>query len=330
MKALAATLMLSVFAGCDSTTLIASACRDGECTLMDSPDSDTPPTCSVGATDIAIGVINSPEKVDTTLFTLCLPHDLPKHNDGTVECSVRATFKNEEATRRNCDDVFQGKIDTDEYGTVYCALEQLTREKPLADQGPGFYFDSESDAIAEMCSRSNGQRIAFMPENLLYVLEEFRVDAHCEFATANLAAADVLNNPEDAVYLAIDNCSVPKQTAAAERKVGTPCEPRPIYGDDFHIFETYLEPDAQTCGTGMCMAFHIDGNISPDCDPKVQNCVSEELLRDRAVCTCRCSADDPGDAELCTCPDDYTCSPMLRNGEAAGGYCVKSSITTPR
>jgi hypothetical protein len=133
----------------------------------------------------------------------------------------------------------------------------------------------------DTCPRSSA-RLGFEPENLLYVLEDFTVEVHCESEAANL------------------NCSVPKQTADGARNLGAPCEPTPINGAEFDITETYLEPDAQHCGSGMCMAFHLEGSIAPDCDPLTQTCVDEILLRDRAVCTCRCSADDPGDAELCT------------------------------
>lgn len=291
MKKMAATLFFSVSAGivsCDSTTLI-----------------DEP--CTFTATDLKINVINSAEKPNRSLSTICLPRDLPRDDNGNVDCSVRASFRTEEATRRNCSEVFKGEAATDEYGVVYCALEQLSSETPRT----GFYFDSDSTDLAENCPRSPA-RLGFEPENLLYVLEEFTVEVHCESRPSN------------------SSCSVPVQTADAARNLGAPCAPSPIDGDEFDIAETSLEPDPQRCGSGMCMAFHLEGSIAPDCDPLTQTCVDEMFLRDRAVCTCRCSADEPGDAELCTCPDDYTCAPMLRSGAAAGGYCVKSSITTPR
>lgn len=270
------------------------------------------PGCTLSTIDKVVGVNNVPDHPESYLSSLCLPEKLMLRPDGKVRCELRATaFESPEIARRVCADSFHSQVQLAEDGSAYCTLNQLTRSQPLALQGPGFYYDETSSALARVCRGGGGvQRLGFVPDNLMYILDYLHLDLHCELASAERAGADTS-----------EGCPIPLQTAGAARDVGKPCV---LPGDPpvFDITQRYLGGPAPECGTGMCLAYGLHGSAAPDCDPELQTCLDPKAVHDRVRCTCRCSASEPGDAELCACPDGYSCEPLLRDGPAAGGYCV--------
>jgi hypothetical protein len=273
------------------------------------------PQCRITSIDKLVRVHNVPDHPESYLSTVCLPEPLPSMDDGRVQCEVRVRFDDVETARRVCVDNFHVPGRFDEDGQPYCPLRQLTSEEPLALQGPGFFYDDSSSLATTVCRPPGGQRIGFVPDDLLYVLESFKLAIHCELSHADAGGND---------------CVTPAQTVSAQQHVGQACSLAPPTADKFSISSTYFGSPALECGSGMCMAYGLNGSIAADCDSTVQTCLTPEAVRRHTRCTCRCSATDPGDAELCACPSGFACQPLLRDGPATSGYCVDRQLLPPR
>ena len=269
------------------------------------------PHCTIVAIDKYLGVRNLPEHPESYLQSICLPQALPRMEDGGVQCEVRAHFDDMETARRVCVDHFQVPGRLDEEGVPYCPLRQATAQRPLALQGPSFYYDDSSSTATSTCRKGGSQRIGFVPDNLLYILDAFKLSIHCELSHADAGELD---------------CVTPSQTASAERYTGQACALAQPTSEGFNISATYLGTPAVECGSGMCLAYGLNGSAAADCDPAMQTCLDEKSVREHTRCTCRCSATDPGDAELCKCPSGFACEPLLRNGPTADGYCVDERL----
>lgn len=120
--------------------------------------------------------------------------------------------------------------------------------------------------------------------------------------------------------------------------VGDPCTPEQIPMGGFDDNEAYVETSSVQCETRVCMVYKLAGD--PRCPVDGPNaataptaCSAPEVIRpmqaevDRRIyCTCRCDAPNAAFA-TCTCPDGYSCQPVLELGGPGvqGSYCVKKS-----
>jgi hypothetical protein len=269
-----------------------------------------------GAIDRVVRVENSADETDRYLETICLPHPLPVRGEDGVDCQVHVVFDSDEVTRRHCANEFVALPDRAADGTLLCPVRQLSRDAARDAALHGFFYVADATSSQDECGAP--QRLAFTPENLLYILEPFSLRMHCEYAIANLAGAAVLDNPGGVVYLATDSCSVSAQTPSARRKVGAPCNSAPLYADGFDFSESFLDSGSVQCGSGMCLTYHVDGRASSQRDD------SED--KPNISCSCRCSSDELEPGPLCSCPQGFSCESILRGGPAAGGYCVDEQL----
>ncbi|MAC28706.1 MAG: hypothetical protein CMN29_11270 [Sandaracinus sp.] len=129
----------------------------------------------------------------------------------------------------------------------------------------------------------------------------------------------------------------------AARGAGDPCIPESVPADGFSPGEVFLETSHVGCATLLCMVDQRDatGPLDPslsreeclerglaDCDAQP----TEEAIAARAYCTCRCSAAEPGELELCACPSGYSCADdlvELGGPGIRGGYCVRGGAGAP-
>lgn len=315
-------------AACETSSQVASACVDSDCSKA-SGALENDALCTWAAVDFDVGVRNCVDCDEPTLRELCLPHNLPKADDGLVACELRATFEDDEVTQRNCQEVFQSQV-AGQPGQRYCVLHQLDALQAELSDTPGFYYEDEQDdpLVWRLCSQP--ARLRFAPADLLGAPDYFVVNVHCELsATGTDPEAD---SPMLPSHDTANSCAPPPQSPAAGDAVGQTCISRTplLEGSDSRgIYVTH----ADECGEGVCLSYHkppfiqcptpassgADAGTTPSvttCSPKVPH----------TTCSCRCSADDPGTAELCTCPEGFKCALVLRDGPAAGGYCVDERV----
>lgn len=317
-------LTVAIFgaAACSQTTQVASACKAGQCDGEVAPIRTDPPTCTLAIWE---GLTTfSSNHIQAGVAIMCMDHPLPRLENGSVECDVKLSLENDEETQRACRDIFAASAHSDG-GPKYCWVPRRASGNAGA---VGAYYDEASDQVHDRCGRARqGLAVdlgAFEPEGHSVTLE-----AQCRYGVAYLPGVDVLDNPDDQVYLSTDSCFFPDQASDAARWVGRSCEPRVVVPPDgFSAAEAYLDGASAQCGTGMCMVFHIHGRVDAACDEtRGDHCVDPQGVEDRIQCTCRCDADDPGAAKLCQCPNGYQCVPMVKgSGAASGSYCVDASI----
>lgn len=123
-------------------------------------------------------------------------------------------------------------------------------------------------------------------------------------------------------------------SACTTPEVGAPCMPEQIPENGFNKAEAYVETSSVQCETRVCLVYQLEG-VPGDCTPVTcaeddPNCVervcaSEEEVRDRVYCSCRCKAPS-ADFAQCECPAGYTCEEILEEGGPGvqGSYCVNA------
>ena len=96
----------------------------------------------------------------------------------------------------------------------------------------------------------------------------------------------------------------------------------------FVATESYLETSSVQCRTRVCMVYQLRGDPRKPCDafPSDPDCADPASINNRIFCTCRCRAPSDPDANVCDCPDGYTCTEILDLGGPGiqGSYCVKN------
>lgn len=110
--------------------------------------------------------------------------------------------------------------------------------------------------------------------------------------------------------------------------VGDPCLPESIPAGGFRDSEAYIETSSVQCRTRVCMVYRLAGDPSPDCGGVAGVvCPSDQEIRDRVYCTCRCDGPADSTTSFCECPEGFSCEPVLELGGAGirGSYCVRSN-----
>jgi hypothetical protein len=188
------------------------------------------------------------------------------------------------------------------------AVTEVDGGEPVLAAGDGYFYDDFSDLPQIACSGDVKTMINFTVEaspwdgvNVVLTTSETR-DAAGEVDRALICE--------------------PIQGSAP---VGTACLPtRTVFDDSQVVLETRVD----ACGDGVCMAYHLGGDVDPSCEEPSggqTQCATKPQIEERVYCTCRCDG-PPGAADLCDCPSDFTCVdavPTLEPG-LAGSYCVKN------
>ena len=133
---------------------------------------------------------------------------------------------------------------------------------------------------------------------------------------------------------AVNGCSTPA--------VGAPCLPEQVPADGFNQLEAYIESSSVQCQTRVCMVYKLAGDPTPDCKMgmdtvdskgaivKGHQCSVATEAQQRIYCTCRCKAPANTDFATCTCPDGFSCTNVLDQGDPGvrGSYCTKNGTFT--
>jgi hypothetical protein len=309
----------ALLAACENSTNVGSACVDGVCPEALTNQADA---CLLTVQEATFEL----ELLANEIFSLvCLGSELQRNQEGLagvrvyyvinvgaepfVACTDRAFLK-------PVHDALSDQLRNDYPHAEVCELNQLAivrtdAEEPVVAEGDGFYYDDFSEDLETDCYDFQS-RLAF---------------------TANAAAwpgvfvhvvASQLRD-QDGEYDSELAC----EPRAGSDPVGTPCVPadRSVYSDGEAIIETRSE----SCGDGLCMAYHLDGDIDPSCEPSESRvCVPEEDVAARLYCTCRCGG-PPGTPNLCDCPTGFSCVNVVSDpgSDFAGSYCVADGDGTP-
>jgi hypothetical protein len=308
-------MLVACLAACEETSQVGSGCVDGVCPEALSREDDA---CKI-TSGIAELALSTGEHLSA-----CLATPLRRYEDGTVQArvlyqlpalgeqTVRCT---ERAYLKPVDEELRAAYRRDNPGGDVCELNQLAviqvdGGEPTIAAGGGFYFDDFSNDLAVECGPGSAGRIVIT------------LDAQAWEATTVListievvGASGGIPNPE--------LCD----PIRGSEPIGTQCLPsQRVYHDSQAVIETR----SAECGDGVCIAYYLNGDTDARCaldnmsrNPDV-DCAPLQEIVDRTYCTCRCDA-PPGSAELCQCPEDFSCVDIVDlRDDVAGSYCVKN------
>jgi hypothetical protein len=307
-------LFCLVLAACEELRQIGSQCRNGLCELDPAPNS---PTCLVATQNLRL-YPNLEESV------LPCSHPRQVRNDsGLTPCEMYWSAIDPLAVPpvlQNCSG-FLTPADAVPDAGPRCRVTQVSVANdgaPSADTEGFYYLDQAPDDLP-VCDDGMGPG-AFRYTAGISLPEGVRHDIVC--TTTQTAG------PGGALR-AID----PEECAEAERDVssgtiGAPCSPTLQPAAGFAQASASLETSNRDCGAAHCMVFHVEGVVSDACaddptaiDPPLQ-CASDAA--ERIYCSCRCDVPESESEPACTCPSDFSCTPVIEQGQFAGSYCVRS------
>jgi hypothetical protein len=320
---IAAALALSAvaLAGCEETTSVGSGCVNGNCPQALSRNDDA---CSVSVLTAEFAV-RAPADV-RPLPIVCLPTPYTRRDNGTIDARVYYFLPEDADPSIGCTDKpFLRPVSAairEEYAehsadAEMCELRQLAitdgdSGDPLVAAGDGFFYDDFTSLIETECTSPHG--IQF---------------------TANAAAWDglhvIVTTTEKRDAAGKIDPALSCEPIQGGAPVGTACLPTQTVFDDSHVV---IETRVEACGDGLCMAYHLGGDVDPSCEePDLQDgmivhgphCATPRQVEERVYCTCRCDG-PPGAADLCECPDGFACIDVIPTLEPAlgGRYCVRN------
>lgn len=127
-----------------------------------------------------------------------------------------------------------------------------------------------------------------------------------------------------ALVVCLSACALDSGSNNKPFVVGEACLPEQIPEGGGNSNEAYVETQSSQCQGNACIMFRLQGDPTQLCeDTPVPECASRAEVEARVYCTCRCASDDG--ADLCTCPEGFSCFPILDLGPPGvqGSYCVK-------
>ena len=297
-------LHIVVFAACESRTEVGSACPDGICPQLRALEGEA---CTITAYAAEIAV-DSQGGGDPPLTGICLPRPLEVDAEGRVGCTVRWTF-DENAAVTSCDEL-PFLLPGDSSGS--CFVRQVPSPARVPDAGDGWFYD---DSEARMQECRSGRAIAFT-ENAAPVSVTVKIEC--------LGATTVTAEEE----LAVIDPSECSQPGASSSEVGAACMPESMPEGGYADQEAVLETASSQCESNACLVYQLRGDPSPDCAPDPSTnlvCTTATEVERRMYCSCRCDAPDGDPGPFCTCPDEFSCVPILDQGPPGlrGSYCVR-------
>ncbi|MDD9939546.1 MAG: hypothetical protein OXU20_00660 [Myxococcales bacterium] len=290
------------------------------------------------------------EIISKQLGAVCLPHELTWLDDGLVDCVVHWELPAPQSglpvgTPTSCDDLpFLSEVSDDQPslagGGARCRLEQLPVRNGDVAAGSGWFYDDFSEELRG-CNPDTPQRIAFSsdahPPSGVTVLLECGQQVIEGGGGSCDGDDDCLRGEQCVDGLCRPGPGTCDQAGGGNPdRVGEACMPESVPESGFDDREAYLETNNPQCGGNACLVYQLSGDPRPDCveivcppdDPACtpRFCATQEEVRERLYCSCRCDVPEGVDAELCGCPEDFSCVPVLRRGGpgVAGSYCVRT------
>ena len=281
--------------------------------------------------------------------TKCMPRPLEPDINGAVPCAIAHVMP-------TCDCTLPG-FRPPSASVVAAAQAQMQR---IGRCGPGTASDCPPICVceveqlvgpaAEECRNSPTNT----SEGWCYVDPEFGIGSEelvngCPSAQKRqIRFRDVPTNPGINLIMCTDHR--PSGVLGPERNgaIGDACihwnETVPRFSG-FSNAEVSIEIGSPQCSSGLCLANHFAGRVTcpygqvesgqeclvPGSGDPVQAAVqpqdSTRRSTDAVYCSCRCAG--PGPGPFCSCPQGYSCTPLvddigLAAGSAiAGSYCIK-------
>jgi hypothetical protein len=304
---------LVVLAGCEELREIGSQCHNGLCEVDPVPNG---PACLVSTRSGRL--IPNLEEGE-------LPCGQPRHPrdaDGVVACDVYWRAADPRAVPpilEQCSGFLSPGAPTLD-GTPACRVAQVAVSEggALEAGAEGFYYLDRVPHDSAVCN--DGMRPGgFRYTAGIQVPDGVRHDVECTTTQTSLPDRDLTSiDPAQCARL---------EAPVAPGIIGASCSPALQPEAGFDQSSASIETANRDCGPAACMVFHVYGALSGDCvdvltvsDP-TPACARDE---DHVYCSCRCDV-QPGEANPeCSCPDDFSCTPVISHGAFAGSYCVRS------
>jgi hypothetical protein len=310
-------------ASCESTTQVGSGCKNGVCPRESSISSRA---CVVSSTYMEVAIAR-PDNADPdgALQALCLPRALGTNSSGLIDCRVTwllntGTHAPEEAapSPERCSDLpFLEPAGAGEPDNA-CVMQQVSAAAS-AEGAEGWYYDDE---IGDLCA--DGRPGVHVTAGAL-PWSRVTVQVEC-------ALIQAVDDQGKLVDVAASECG--EVTDASAENVGAACMPDGIPEGGFDPREAWVQTFSDDCDLGTCLTLGLHGDpTATDCEHGEDiGCPSDEEIERTQYCSCRCDAPagDPG--ELCECPEDYSCVPVIADGPAGvrGSYCVRDDSLSDR
>jgi hypothetical protein len=288
---------------------------------------------------------------------LCMPRPLQVEADGKVQCVItQATYQPPDcgcaepgtrpapagvvaAVRERLESLEQCGGDTGRSCELYClcqldqftgaAEEQCRTSLSLTGTDAGWcYVDPEhgigEPAVVASCPASQRRQVRFGEPSTRAGLITF------------IACSDRTTSPSlgPARSGAIGDACIPSSEAVPT-----------FSGSDSD--EVSVEIGSRQCSSGLCLSNHFRGRVTcpygqdvdsipPECrvpgsgDPVTIAVETQDSTRrsmDSVYCSCRCAG--PGPGPFCSCPQRYSCTPLVddiglpASSAIAGSYCIR-------
>jgi hypothetical protein len=335
----AALIAIATLAGCETSQQLASACRHGVCTQASSVAA---PACVLNEWTASVE-FKLVEPVDP-VYAICGPH----RGDGdALSCKLYWSLDKDVLPSgesfHGCGDLAALEdVSADELRRWSHPPAHVCRIKAVAvDNGQpaagasGWYMDDFSTDFMRSCSPSSSMRLVVTVDTLPVApsaddpstLYGAMVTAFCEHTA--------LVEDSDGSFASGDSaqCKLPSDSATFRSNVGKACLPEANNDDQYSELEAVLETNSTECDTGACLVYRLSGDPARGCTPsRTHVCATEDELKAKAYCSCRCDAPDADPSSLCHCPHGFSCVPTLEDGPASarGSYCLKDGTFTER
>jgi hypothetical protein len=310
---------------------VGSACKNGVCPAALATEA---PVCLAWDNTAQVQIVNAPDLPNMKLDLLCLPRHLTRDDSGKVPCTVTWTLLTDGSgdAPGHCSDLPFLTPSTD---STTCVVDQVAMNAGDASTAEGWYYGEEP---AKQCS-------AALDPAAIHFTDAARAP---EGVLVSLACAFVQEVAADGKLSSSDGemCRLPSASAQDIKAVGEACLPKPVPEGGFSEQEVYVQTRSTECATGVCLAFHLNGDPTPGCTeadagdtpacgarrlgdgahPECEHaprCADPKNVDDRVYCSCRCKA--PDGADECKCPSGFVCIDALQNAHDTlrGGYCVR-------
>jgi hypothetical protein len=320
MVLLSAASVLGACAPADKE--VGSACPNGMCAAATLEG----PTCTAVQQIAELAITNDPDRPGAVLGTVCLHRRYAKDAEGKVNCKVWWKLPKDPGPGmpRSCADLPFLSRSSDGPFTVRssdgeaCLVDQVpapvaSDEEPSED---GWFYQEDSPQCAD---DALGLRMA-----VTYTRGAAPPDVVTYLSCVETSISDV---PDAGSEVTAAACELPADSADHTGSVGDPCTLNPPEGLAVES-AVYVQNHAAECGTGVCLAVHVGGDLSRPCEEgetaTPAGCVPEAELEQRVYCSCRCDA-PAGSADACDCPKHFACTSTLLDGPPGlrGSYCVR-------